>query len=101
MIPLASWPVSVASIAGSSRRPFVVGPDEGASYQLGNSTQTLKVRAEDTSGHFELWETWLPPGYQGPSPHVYDRLDKAFYVTEGEVEFLVGDRVERGSPGSV
>ena len=73
--------------------------EAGRPYRLGSMIQTLLVPSDAMSGHFEVWETWLPPGASGPSAHVHDALDKVFYVTEGRIEFIVGDHVEIGDVG--
>ena len=40
------------------------------------------------------------PGEKGPDPHVHRQHSDAFYVLEGEVEFLVNGEWRRGGPGS-
>lgn len=44
-----------------------------------------------TGGAFALVEEITPPG-GGPPPHVHHHEDEAFFVVEGDVEFLLGDR---------
>jgi len=45
--------------------------------------------AQDTGNVWSLMEVTLPLG-SGPPPHTHD-WDEAFFVTGGEVEFVVGD----------
>ncbi len=97
---MSQKPTEAAAGIETTHQPFTVRPGEGRTYPWGNATQTIKVAAEDTDGHFELWETWLPPGYEGPSAHIHDQRDKAAYVVEGEVQFLVGDRLELAPAGT-
>jgi quercetin dioxygenase-like cupin family protein len=46
---------------------------------------------EDTNGKYALWEAVVPPG-GGPPPHTHSREEEGFYVLEGEITFLVGDK---------
>ena len=50
-----------------------------------------KTRSEQTGGAYSLFEIASPPG-GGPPPHIQHREDEAFYLLEGEYEFLVEDR---------
>jgi quercetin dioxygenase-like cupin family protein len=51
-------------------------------------------------GELALIEFELEPSFEGPEPHVHDDHVDAFYVLDGEVEFLVGDDAFRAGPGS-
>lgn len=59
---------------------------------------TCKVASGQTSGAYSLFEVTSPPG-SGPPAHVQHRENEAFYVLEGEYEFLVEDSTVRVSPG--
>jgi quercetin dioxygenase-like cupin family protein len=50
-----------------------------------------KTRSEQTGGAYSLFEIASPPG-GGPPPHIQHREDEAFYLLEGEYEFLVEGR---------
>jgi quercetin dioxygenase-like cupin family protein len=78
--------------------PRVIAVGEGAGYPAAGAETTFKVRGEDTGGMFELTETSLPP-HVGPPPHVHSKIDHAFYVLEGEIEYQAGERVIRVSRG--
>jgi mannose-6-phosphate isomerase-like protein (cupin superfamily) len=77
----------------------VVAAGEGTSYPTAGAETRFKVRGEDTGGMFELTETSLQPQYVGPPPHAHGRIDHAFYVLEGEVEYQAGERIIRVSRG--
>jgi quercetin dioxygenase-like cupin family protein len=62
------------------------------------STVRIILSGADTEGAFALVEDVTPPG-GGPPPHVHHNEDEGFYVLEGDVEFLAGDRWFRGGPG--
>jgi len=61
---------------------------------------TYKVTGEQTGGACSLFEVSSPPGGESP-PHVQHRGDEYLYVLEGELEFLLEDRVTRIGAGSL
>jgi mannose-6-phosphate isomerase-like protein (cupin superfamily) len=61
---------------------------------------SVKLTAEQTGGRVGLVEASVPPG-GGPPPHVHGRTDETFYVVDGELEFLSGDRTFTASTGDV
>ena len=50
---------------------------------------TLKVSGNETGGAFALHEDLIPPGSKGPYPHYHSREDEFWYVTEGELTWIV------------
>ena len=75
-------------------------PGEGKSLWVAGELVTLKVVGEEVDEAFSLWEEVTPP-QGGPPPHIHRREDETFYVLEGELEFLVGDRTVQAAAGSV
>ncbi len=63
----------------------------------GDSYRFLVTGAESGGAYFAM-EAIVPPG-GGPPPHIHRNEDETFYVLEGEVEFLLGDRIVTGSAG--
>jgi len=63
----------------------------------GDSYRFLVTGAESGGAYFAM-EAIVPPG-GGPPPHIHRNEDEAFYVLEGEVEFLLGDRIVTGGAG--
>jgi mannose-6-phosphate isomerase-like protein (cupin superfamily) len=61
---------------------------------------TRKVPSQRTGGAYSLFEVVTQPG-AGPPPHVQHREDEAFYVLEGEYEFLVDGNTLRAGSGSL
>jgi mannose-6-phosphate isomerase-like protein (cupin superfamily) len=56
-----------------------------------------KIASCKTAGAYSLFEVETPPG-SGVPPHVQHREDEAFFVLEGEYEFLVeGRRIDAGA----
>jgi len=59
-----------------------------------------KITSYQTGGAYSLFEFTAQPG-AGPPPHVQHREDEAFYVLEGEYEFLVEGRTINAESGSL
>ncbi|HEY0008512.1 MAG TPA: cupin domain-containing protein [Tepidisphaeraceae bacterium] len=57
------------------------------------------ITPQHTGGHFAMAISRLHPG-DGPPPHIHGNEDEAFYVLEGEVTFLVRDKLVRARAGS-
>jgi len=72
----------------------------GRTFNLLGLTTTAKFTAADTGGAYILSEQTVPPG-MGVPPHVHTKEDEVFFVLEGEIEFVVGDKVIVGKPGDV
>ena len=61
---------------------------------------TCKITSDQTGGAYSLFEITTRPG-EGPPPHVQHWEDEAFYVLEGEYEFLDGGCTIRAGVGSL
>ena len=59
---------------------------------------THKLRGEDTGGLFSLLEVDLYG--DGPPQHIHKNEDESFYVLEGEINILMGERVIQAKAGS-
>lgn len=82
---------------GSTR----IRPGEGRSLRVLGEVVTCKITSARTGGAYSLFEVVSEPGC-GPPPHVQHREDEAFYVLEGEYEFLDNDgRTMRVGTGSL
>lgn len=68
-------------------------------WMVGTDLVTFKATGASTGGAYALFDSLVLPG-GGPPPHIHHREDEAFYVLEGEFEFLAGDRWIKGSAGS-
>src|SRR5215213_10170728 len=77
-----------------------VYPDGGRSiWLMGILLTTFKAVSKETSGEYSLYyETTAPPRL-GAAPHIHHRVTEAFYVLEGEFEFLKGERTVRAGVG--
>jgi mannose-6-phosphate isomerase-like protein (cupin superfamily) len=78
-----------------------VRPAEGIrSLQVFGELVTCKVTSDQTGGAYSLFEVTTQPR-EGPPPHIHHREDEAFYVLEGEYEFLSGEGIIRAGAGSL
>ena len=75
-----------------------VYPDGGRSIWLLGMLITFKAVSQETGGKYSLYELTVPPQLGAP-PHVHHRETEAYYVLEGEIEFLKGERTVRAGVG--
>jgi quercetin dioxygenase-like cupin family protein len=73
-----------------------VPPGEGRSLWVLGELVTCKTTSEQTGGAYSLFEVTTQPGGR-VLPHVQHREDEAFYVLEGEYEFLLEGHTIRAS----
>ncbi|BBF99020.1 MULTISPECIES: cupin domain-containing protein [Pseudonocardia] len=71
----------------TDRAPVVLGPGEGNSYDMGRIAAVFKA---DTAS-YSISEWWLEPHTAGPGAHSHPE-DDVFYVLDGTMSVLVGDR---------
>ena len=58
----------------------------------------FKAVSDTTGGAFSLMERELPVSNRRPQPHTHQGPE-GFYVLEGSIEFIVGDRSQVDGPG--
>ena len=86
---------------GTGDGGLFVGPHDGK--ELPNpigGRMVVKVRDEDTGGAYSIHDNTIPPGSQGPRPHIHRRHEETFYVLEGELAVRVGSRTITAPAGS-
>ncbi|HEY0815726.1 MAG TPA: cupin domain-containing protein [Pseudonocardia sp.] len=72
----------------------------GTTVWFNGDVLTVKLTAADTGGRLGLVKASVPPG-GGPAPHQHASTDETFYMIDGELEFLDGDRVFTAGPADV
>jgi len=77
----------------------LVPPGSGKTVSLVGDIYTFLMVGEETGGAYAFIEVVIPP-QGGPPPHIHRREDEAFYVLEGELEFMVNRRTVKAGPGS-
>jgi mannose-6-phosphate isomerase-like protein (cupin superfamily) len=81
------------------RRPVVLAPGEGRSYDMGRIRAVFKADGAEAAGGYSISEWWLEPNTTGPGAHAHPE-DDVFYVIEGTMSVLVGDRWTDAPKGS-
>ncbi|MFG2893103.1 cupin domain-containing protein [Streptomyces sp. NPDC048248] len=80
-------------------RAIYVPPGAGLSRWVFGDRYTIKADVHSTNGALGLMEGIVPPG-GGPPPHIHHKEDEAFYLLEGELELVNGDRQLTAEAGS-
>lgn len=78
---------------------FVLGPDEGETYDIGPFHIVARVLKDQSGGLFELFE--LSMGQATIDYHVHHQMDETLCVVEGEIEFIVEGKKFLRPAGSV
>lgn len=73
------------------RKPIILSPGEGRSYSMGTMSAVFKADSDEGNGAYSISEWWLEPYSKGPGAHSHPE-DDIFYVLEGVMSFLVGDK---------
>ncbi len=77
---------------GAEKRDGIfLPPGEGRSYPMGRISAVFKADGHETLAAYSISEWWLEPHTQGPGAHSH-KEDDVFYVIEGTMSFLMGDR---------
>jgi len=77
---------------------IVLGPGEGKIIPVPGHKVTVKATGAETDGAYSLREVELDG--DGPPQHIHKTEDEAFYVPEGEIKVLVGERTLTATAGS-
>jgi mannose-6-phosphate isomerase-like protein (cupin superfamily) len=72
--------------------PLIIKEGEGRIYNCGNMTAIFKADENETNEKYSVSEWWLEPNSNGPGAHFHEDNDEVFYMLEGTITFLVGDK---------
>lgn len=78
---------------------FVRAPGEGESLWVIGGLYTFKALAAETDGGCTVVEVRAPAGFAIPV-HLHEHEGEGFYVAQGEITFVLGDRTVRAPTGS-
>jgi mannose-6-phosphate isomerase-like protein (cupin superfamily) len=81
------------------RRPVVLGPGEGRTYEMGPLRAVFKADRGETGGWYSISEWWLDPHTKGPGGH-HHPADDVFYVLAGTMHVMVGTEWTAATAGS-
>jgi mannose-6-phosphate isomerase-like protein (cupin superfamily) len=77
-------------------------PQEAETLGTDSVTMRLMLDAADTDGTLSTLEVTMRQGADGASPHFHTRSDELFYVADGELQLLAGDKIVTvGAGGSI
>lgn len=85
--------------SSTKRAGVFLSPGEGRAYPMGRISAVFKADGDESRGGYSISEWWLEPNTQGPGAHSHDE-DDIFYVIEGSMSILMGDRWIEASKGS-
>ncbi len=77
--------------SSAKRAGIFLLPGEGRPYPMGRISAVFKADGDETQKAYSISEWWLEPHTQGPGAHSHDE-DDIFYVIEGTMSILIGDR---------
>jgi mannose-6-phosphate isomerase-like protein (cupin superfamily) len=71
---------------------LIVPAGQGRVYNLGPMTAIFKADENETNCTYSISEWWLEPNSNGPGAHQHEDQDQVFYVLEGTISILCGDK---------
>ncbi|GAA5053351.1 cupin domain-containing protein [Nocardia callitridis] len=96
----------MSGVSESSVQPHrhvaVRQPDAAETLRTDAVTVRLLLDADATAGTVSTLEVTMAAGATGAAPHYHTRSDELFYVTDGELRLLAGDRITTvGAGGAI
>lgn len=82
-----------------AREAVILEPGKGRAYPMGRIGAVFKADGAETQGRYSISEWRLAPHSTGPGPHTHAE-DDVFYVIEGTMSVLVGERWTDATRGS-
>jgi mannose-6-phosphate isomerase-like protein (cupin superfamily) len=73
------------------RSPLFLLPEQGRNYPMGRISAMFLADNAETDALYSISQWWLEPHTQGPGAHTHPE-DDVFFVIEGTMSFLLGDR---------
>ncbi len=71
---------------------LLLEPGQGRVYNCGTMTAIFKADENETAEKYSISEWWLNSYSDGPGAHQHEDNDEVFYVLEGKISILVGDK---------
>ena len=71
---------------------ILLAPGEGRHYPCGPMQSVFLADGEETGDRYSVSIWYVDPGKAGPGAHSHAANEELFYVIEGTMTFLVGDR---------
>ncbi len=80
-------------------QPYIVHREEGQHLWYGGVLSSVRATVEQTGGSFGLVDDLMSVGYETPY-HIHHQEDEAFYIIDGEMEFVTQGRTVKGTAGT-
>ncbi|MGI8584709.1 MAG: cupin domain-containing protein, partial [Chitinophagaceae bacterium] len=71
---------------------LILQAGQGRVYNLGAMTVIFKADENETDDKYSIAEWWLDANSNGPGAHQHEDQDQIFYVLEGTISMLIGDK---------
>lgn len=71
---------------------LILKEGQGRVYKCGTMTAIFKADENETNEKYSVSEWWLEPNSDGPGAHSHEDNDEMFYILEGSISFLIGDK---------
>jgi mannose-6-phosphate isomerase-like protein (cupin superfamily) len=75
----------------TARPALFLQPDTGRNYPMGRIRALFLADGSETAERYSISQWWLDPHTKGPGAHAHEE-DDVFFVIEGTMSFLLGDR---------
>jgi quercetin dioxygenase-like cupin family protein len=79
---------------------LILTEGQGRIYNCGTMTAIFKADENETKEKYSISEWWLEPNSDDPGAHSHEDNDEVFYMLEGTISFLVGDKWIDANKGS-
>ena len=75
-----------------------LNPSPNRIFNVGGHISTFKITGKDTDGSYSLMASIIEPD-AGVTPHIHSLESEGFYIVQGQMEFLLGDRIVIANAG--
>ncbi|WP_026704253.1 cupin domain-containing protein [Flavobacterium soli] len=74
------------------KKTIILEQGEGRSYNMGAMQAIFLADEQETDAQYSVSQWWLDPNSEGPGAHLHEDNDEVFYVLEGTMSFLAGEK---------
>mgnify|MGYP001239254321 CR=1 FL=1 len=82
------------------RRILHVPAGQGRAYSMERISSYFLADGDETADSYSISEWWLEAKQPGPGAHSHEANDDIFYVLEGVMTFLIGERKIEAAKGT-
>ena len=79
---------------------IILAPGQGRHYPCGPMQSVFLADGAETDDRYSVSIWWVDPGQPGPGAHSHAANDELFYVVEGTMTFLAGERYVEAPAGT-